>query len=65
MRSKKLNENNKKFALLLSRMIIAAFLFMDLYLILEKGSIISKSLAGASYIGFMSLLILSLFSRRF
>jgi len=60
MDHKKLNDSNKRTRLVISQIIIIGFLVVDLYLIFNKDSIIAKSLAAASFVMFIFLLLMSL-----
>ena len=47
----------KKLALIISQIIITAILIVDIYVFINQDSIIAKSLATISFVGFMFLLI--------
>ncbi|MBM7602441.1 Na+/proline symporter [Metabacillus crassostreae] len=57
---KKLVRNNEKTVLLISQVIIIGFLITNILVFIDKDSIIAKSLAAASFIGFLFFLIMTL-----
>jgi len=60
MAPKKSNESNERIGFIISQILITAFLIVDIYVFINQNSIIAKSLASVSFVGFMFLLILSL-----
>lgn len=60
MKSERQNNNNAKVALITSFPVIIAFLCVDVYVILNKESIVAKSLALVSFVGIMFVLLPSL-----
>ncbi|GGA24244.1 hypothetical protein [Psychrobacillus lasiicapitis] len=60
MAQKKSNESDVRIGFIISQIIITAFLIVDIYIFINQDSIIAKSFATVSFVGFMFLLISSL-----
>ncbi|ETI68389.1 hypothetical protein [Neobacillus vireti] len=60
MAKKKSNKSDEKIGLIISQIIITAILIVDIFVFINQDSIIAKSLAAISFVGFMFLLIPSL-----
>ncbi|SDN65432.1 hypothetical protein [Bacillus sp. OK048] len=57
MAQKKSNKSDEKIGFIISQIIITAILIVDIYVFINQDSIIAKSLATISFVGFMFLLI--------